>query len=147
MVGFGRKKTFFLPAAGRGSQPPAGVVAYTDPGKTEGARNTGQGGDMRREFICHRCGTANPATAENCAYCGLQTGWRPRLPDALRFWRWPAAIKEAVGAAAGPLAVTFAAAFPGSGIAAAIAIPLLAASGLALGWRLLTPATPRGDEE
>lgn len=88
---------------------------------------------MRRSFICHRCGTVNRAAAENCAYCGLQIGWRPRLPDTLRFWRWSAARQAVVGTAAAALAALLEAVLA----ATMLALPPLAVSLLLLAWSYL----------
>ena len=96
---------------------------------------------MRREFICHRCGTANHPSVENCRYCGLQVGWRPGLPATFKFWRWPVSIKDTVGAMSAPLALILLTLFPDSG-AALVGIPLLAVSLAFLLWRFL--AAPPG---
>ncbi len=92
---------------------------------------------MRREFICHRCGTANRPTAENCSYCGLQVAWRPRVPDTLRFWRWPEPIKERVGVVATILAVIFEGTVQVAWASAVFTAPLLAVGGLALLWNAI----------
>ena len=102
---------------------------------------------MRREFICHRCGTANRPTAENCAYCGLQIGWRPSLPDTIRFWRWPAPIKETVGAVAAPLAVAVETNLHTAWVTAAITIPLLVVSLTALFWYVMAEPSRREHPE
>lgn len=96
---------------------------------------------MRRSFICHRCGTVNRAAAENCAYCGLQIGWRPRLPDALRFWRWPAARRETVGALTAILAALLELALA----ATMLALPPLAVSLLLLAWSYLADGGGGGE--
>ena len=97
---------------------------------------------MRREFICHRCGTANHSTAENCRYCGLQVGWRPSLPATLKFWRWPQVVKDTVGALSAPLALTLLTLYPDSG--AALSLSLLSVSLTFLLWRFLA-APPGGN--
>ncbi len=102
---------------------------------------------MRREFICRRCGTANRPTAENCAYCGLQIGWRPSLPDTFRFWRWPAPIREAAGTFAGLLAVTVEITGYGLWASVAFTIPLLAVSAAILCWNLLLEPPGRKNQE
>ena len=85
---------------------------------------------MRREFICHRCGRANGPAVENCAYCGLQVGWRPTMPNILRFRRWPAAQRDAAGALAAILAAGLETALS----LAILTLPLLAFSSLLLIW-------------
>lgn len=96
---------------------------------------------MRRSFICHRCGTVNRAAAENCAYCGLQIGWRPRLPDALRFWRWSVARRETVGALTAILAALLELALA----ATMLALPPLAVSLLLLAWSCLADGGGGGE--
>lgn len=85
---------------------------------------------MRREFICHRCGRANGPAVENCAYCGLQVGWRPTLPNILRFRRWSAAQRDMAGAGAAILAAGLETALS----LALLTLPLLAFSSLLLIW-------------
>ena len=89
---------------------------------------------MPRAFLCHRCGAANPPAAETCAYCGLQVAWRPQLPAALRFWRWPPARRETAGAASAILAALLATA-PSLTL---LTLPLLTVSVLLLTWSFLT---------
>lgn len=88
---------------------------------------------MRRAFICHRCGAANRPAVENCTYCGLQVGWRPHLPAALRFWRWTAGRREAAGATFAILAALLTTTLS----LTALALPLLAFSVLLLAWAFL----------
>ncbi len=102
---------------------------------------------MRREFICRRCGTANRPTAENCAYCGLQIGWRPSLPDTIRFWRWPAPIRETVGPCTASLAVTTAATVPAAWASVLITIPLLVVSAAVLFLNVLAEPPERESRE
>ena len=83
---------------------------------------------MRREFICHRCGRANGPAVENCAYCGLQVGWRPTMPHILRFRRWSAAQRDTVGA----LSVILAAGLETALSLSLLTLPLLAVSSLLL---------------
>lgn len=83
---------------------------------------------MGREFICHRCGRANGPAVENCAYCGLQVGWRPSLPAALDFRRWTAAQWDTAGA----LSAILAAALETASSLTLLALPLLAVSALLL---------------
>ena len=85
---------------------------------------------MRREFICHRCGRANGPAVENCAYCGLQVGWRPTMPAIFRFRRWSAAQRDAAGALAAILAAGLETALSLS----LLTLPLLAVSSLLLIW-------------
>lgn len=85
---------------------------------------------MGREFICHRCGRANGPAVENCAYCGLQVGWRPALPAALNFRRWTAAQRDAAGA----LSAILAAGLETALALTLLALPLLAGSALLLLW-------------
>lgn len=85
---------------------------------------------MRREFICHRCGRANGPAVENCAYCGLQVGWRPTLPALFRFRRWSAARRDAAGALSAILAAGLETALSLS----LLTLPLLAVSSLLLIW-------------
>lgn len=87
---------------------------------------------MRREFICHRCGSANRRGVENCNYCGLQVGWRPSFPDTLRFWRWPVGFVEASGSLAASLAATVELANLGNWASNVLVMPLLVYSSLAL---------------
>ena len=91
---------------------------------------------MRREFICHRCGRANGPAVENCAYCGLQVGWRPTLPHILRFRRWPAAQRDAAGA----LTAILAAGLETTLSLSLLTLPLLAVSSLLLIWACLAGA-------
>ena len=76
----------------------------------------GQVSEMRREFICHRCGTANRRGTENCNYCGLQVGWRPGVPDWLLIWRWPVRLRESMGSLAAPLAIAVELSLSGLGV-------------------------------
>ena len=85
---------------------------------------------MRREFICHRCGRANGPAVENCAYCGLQVGWRPTMPALFRFRRWTAAQRDMAGAGAAILAAGLESALSLS----ILTLPLLAFSSLLLIW-------------
>lgn len=89
---------------------------------------------MRREFICHRCGTANQRQAENCKFCGLQVGWRPGIPGFIRFWKWPAARQETAGSLAAPLAVMVEATYPGMWASYVFSAPLLLFSAAMLFW-------------
>ena len=89
---------------------------------------------MRRPFLCHRCGAANQPAAENCNYCGLQVGWRPHFPPALRFWHWPPARRETAGAISAILAALLTTTLS----LTAFALPLLAFSVLLLTWAFLT---------
>ncbi len=100
---------------------------------------------MGREFICHRCGTANRRGAENCSYCGLQVGWRPSVPDWLRFWQWPVPLCEQAGGLAAFGAFALAIYFPGAWITSYFAPPLIIFSCLALVSHLLAPATGDGE--
>ena len=93
---------------------------------------------MRREFICHRCGTANRRGTENCSYCGLQVGWRPSVPDWLLVWRWPAMLRECVGSLAAPLAIAVELALPGASVSYLLTLPLLAFSGALLACHYIT---------
>ena len=92
---------------------------------------------MRRDFICHRCGTANRPDAGNCAYCGLQIGWHPQTPVTFLFWRWPGPVKWAVGALTAPLAFSIKAIWETASVTTVIAISLLALSLLLLVWTIL----------
>ena len=83
---------------------------------------------MRREFICHRCGTANSRRAENCQFCGLQVGWRPSLPGFVRIWTWPEQMKETVACVATFLCVTLESGYPGTWATYVISLPLLTIS-------------------
>lgn len=85
---------------------------------------------MRREFICHRCGRANGPAVENCAYCGLQVGWRPHLPAALDCRRWSAAQRDMAGALTAILAAGLETALS----LTILTLPLLAGSALLLAW-------------
>ena len=85
---------------------------------------------MGREFICHRCGRANGPAVENCAYCGLQVGWRPALPAALDFRRWTVAQRDTAGA----LSAILAAALETALALTFLTLPLLAGSALLLIW-------------
>ncbi len=96
---------------------------------------------MSRAFLCHRCGAANPPAAETCAYCGLQVAWRPQLPAALRFWRWPPARRETAGAVSAILAALLATATS----LTLLTLPLLTVSALLLTWSYLA-ADPGGRE-
>ena len=87
---------------------------------------------MRREFICHRCGTANHRGSENCSYCGLQVGWRPSFPDSLRFWRWPRLFNESVGSLAAPLAAMAELTYSGAWATYLLSLPLVTLSALTL---------------
>ena len=98
----------------------------------------GQAGEMRREFICHRCGTANRGGAENCSYCGLQVGWRPSVPDWLLVWRWPALLRESMGSLAAPLAIAVELALPGTSASYVVSLPLLAFSATLLVYHAIT---------
>lgn len=91
---------------------------------------------MRREFICHRCGRANGPAVENCAYCGLQVGWRPTLPHILRFRRWSAAQRDMAGALSAILAAGLETALSLS----ILTLPLLAFTSLLLIWPCLAGA-------
>lgn len=97
---------------------------------------------MSRAFLCHRCGAANPPAAETCAYCGLQVAWRPQLPAALRFWRWPPARRETTGAVSAILAALLETALS----LTILTLPLLAVSALLLAWSYLA-ADPGGREQ
>lgn len=96
---------------------------------------------MRREFICHRCGRANGPAVENCAYCGLQVGWRPTMPNILRFRLWPAARRDAAGA----LTAILAAGLETVLSLTILTLPLLAFSSLLLIWACLA-GDGRGQE-
>ena len=85
---------------------------------------------MGRGFICHRCGRANGPAVENCAYCGLQVGWRLSLPAALDFRRWTAAQRDTAGA----LSAILAAALQTALSLPLLTLPLLACSALLLIW-------------
>lgn len=89
---------------------------------------------MRRAFLCHRCGAANPPAAENCNYCGLQIRWRPHLPPALRFWHWPPAQRETAGATSALLAALLTTTLS----LTILALPFLAVSAILLTWSFLT---------
>ena len=89
---------------------------------------------MRRPFLCHRCGAANQPTAETCTYCGLQIGWRPHFPAALRFWHWPPAQRDTAGATSAILAALL----TNTLSLTALALPFLAVSALLLTWSFLT---------
>ena len=91
---------------------------------------------MGREFICHRCGSANRRGVENCSYCGLQVGWRPSYPDSLRFWRWPAGFIEASGSIAAGLATTVELAKLGNWASYSITTPLVLYAVLTLLYHL-----------
>ena len=93
---------------------------------------------MRREFICHRCGTANRRGTENCSYCGLQVGWRPSVPDWLLVWRWPAHLRDCMGSLAAPLAIAVELALPGGSALYLLTLPLLAFSATLLAWHSIT---------
>lgn len=88
----------------------------------------GQVCEMRREFICHRCGTPNRRGSENCSYCGLQIGWRPSFPEWLMIWRWPARIMESMGSLAPPIAIGVELALPDAAPSHFLTLPLLALS-------------------
>ncbi len=80
---------------------------------------------MRREFICHRCGTANRRGTENCRYCGLQIGWRPGVPEWVMVWRWPAKVRESMGSLAAPLAIAVELTLPAGPASYLLTLPLL----------------------
>ena len=102
---------------------------------------------MRREFICHRCGTANRRGAENCSYCGLQVAWRPSYPDPLRFWRWPTLMKESVGSLSAALAATIELSLSAPLATYLLSLPLLALSALTLCSHFLTHWPDTGSAE
>lgn len=102
---------------------------------------------MPRDFICHRCGTANRRPVENCRYCGLQVGWRPSFPDTLRVWRWPAPLMESVGSLAASLAAIVAWAYPGAWVTALLAWPLLGVSSITLFWHFFSQTSVPGRPE
>lgn len=102
---------------------------------------------MPREFICHRCGTANRRPVENCRYCGLQVGWRPSFPDTLRIWRWPAGLMETAGSLAASFAALIAMTYPGTWAATIFAWPLLAFSSFTLFWHFLSQSSVPGRPE
>ena len=92
---------------------------------------------MRRDVICHRCGSVNQPSIEVCAYCGLQISWKPHFPEVMHFWDWSHPVKWIVGALLAPLA------FITQRLVSAeiIVVPLLTASVLTLIWTL-----QRGEE-
>ncbi len=98
---------------------------------------------MPREFICHRCGTANERGAENCRFCGLQVGWRPSLPYLVRFWNWNLGRLEALGSMAAPVGATLVGLFPGTWLSYLVAFPLIMFSTLSLLWLSLSQPSNR----
>ena len=102
---------------------------------------------MRREFICHRCGTANQRGVENCSYCGLQVGWRPSVPDWLLVWRWPAPVRDYMGSLAAPLAVAVELALPGTPASYILTLPLLAFSATLLVYHTLAQLPDDGHRQ
>ena len=93
---------------------------------------------MPREFICHRCGTANRRPVENCRYCGLQVGWKPSFPDTLRMWRWPVGRMESSGSLTALVAANVVLTYPETWVSTIVAWPLLAFSSLTLFWHILS---------
>ena len=87
---------------------------------------------MRREFICHRCGTANSRRAENCQFCGLQVGWRPSIPGFVRIWAWSGQMKETVACIAAFLCVALESGYPGTWASYLVSLPMLTVSALLL---------------
>ena len=130
---------------------PCNVLAYFKPQTCQVARihcqYCGYMGHMPREFICHRCGTANNDQAENCKFCGLQVGWRPSVPNFIRFWSWPSPLKELGGTLAAPLVVALETTFPGTWATYLFSLPLLTASVLALLWHSTTDLPDTGSPE
>lgn len=102
---------------------------------------------MRREFICHRCGSANRRGTENCSYCGLQVGWRPSVPDWVMLWRWPALPRDFVGSLAAPLAISVELAFPDTTASYLLTLPLLAFSATLLVCHALTEIPDDGHQK
>ena len=100
---------------------------------------------MPREFICHRCGTANDRGSENCRFCGLQVGWRPTLPYFFRFWRWNLDRMEVIGSMAAPIGATLALSYPGTWLYYLVAFPLIMFSSLSLLW-LTISRSPRSEK-
>ena len=130
---------------------PCNVLAYIEPLTYQVTRiywqYCGYIGHMPREFICHRCGTANNDQAENCKFCGLQVGWRPSVPNFIRFWSWPAQLKELGGSVAAPIVVFLELTVPGTWASYVLSLPLLAASALALLWHSTTDLPDTGNPE
>ena len=99
---------------------------------------------MRREFICHRCGTANRRGTENCRYCGLQVGWRPRIPGWILLWQWPARLRDSMGSLAAPLAVAVELSLSGAWATYLLTLPLLTLSSALLVCHTMTGMTGDG---
>ena len=102
---------------------------------------------MRREFICHRCGTANDRGTENCRFCGLQIGWRPSFPEWLLVWRWPARFMESMGSLAAPIAIGVEMSLPETVPSHLLTLPLLALSAALLLCHSLTQAPGDGKQQ
>ena len=102
---------------------------------------------MRREFICHRCGTANRRGTENCNYCGLQVGWRPGVPDWLLIWRWPVRLRESMGSLAAPLAIAVELSLSGAWATYLLTVPLLTFSSTLLLCQAITQVPGDGNPQ